>query len=134
MSWELINLKTGIVTVLLNEKITIGRDKNSDVRLEETIVSRHHAILYLDKMAIFDTSVNGTEVNGSRIISYDYIKLRENDVIAFSTSKQLDMMFKLRKNNIIHSVEEEDVEIIKDPGEKDRWPVPFLDDFLINEE
>ena len=56
---------------LNNDRMTIGRDTSSDVFVDDTRVSRHHADLIrhnLDDWSIVDTgSTNGTYVNGARV-------------------------------------------------------------------
>lgn len=65
-------------------KITIGRESDNDVIVENKLASRHHAVIQKIKDAYFlkDTnSTNGTYVNDRLIPSDKYVKLNAGDKI-----------------------------------------------------
>ncbi len=65
-------------------QITIGREYNNDVVVDNKLASRHHAIIQKIKNAYFlkDTnSTNGTYLNDVRIPSDKYVKLNAGDKI-----------------------------------------------------
>ncbi|MCQ2590687.1 MAG: FHA domain-containing protein [Treponema sp.] len=65
-------------------KITIGRESDNDVVVDNKLASRHHAIIQKIKNAYFlkDTnSTNGTYVNNIRIPADKYVKLNAGDKI-----------------------------------------------------
>lgn len=73
--------------------ITIGRSENSNIYIEDPIISRRHAILKIStfgKMEIVDTSTNGTFVNGVRIRSNTPFPVSRKDVINFGNVRRLD--------------------------------------------
>lgn len=73
--------------------ITIGRSENSNIYIEDPIISRRHAILKIStfgKMEIVDTSTNGTFVNGVRIRSNIPFPVSRKDVINFGNVRKLD--------------------------------------------
>ena len=70
--------------VELVAKITIGRDSDNDVVVDNKLASRHHAIIQKIKNAYFikdDNSTNGTLVNGVKIPKDKYVKLNPGDKI-----------------------------------------------------
>ena len=70
--------------VELVAKITIGRDSDNDVVVDNKLASRHHAIIQKIKNAYFikdDNSTNGTLVNGVRIPKDKYVRLNAGDKI-----------------------------------------------------
>ncbi len=65
--------------------LTIGRDPNSDVFLNDVTVSRSHAVVRLEEstVSIEDSgSLNGTYVNGARV---DRALLRDGDMVQVGT-------------------------------------------------
>jgi hypothetical protein len=66
-----------------NDRLTIGRSRDSDIFLEDLAVSRLHATVYRDSTGQYivrdENSANGTTVNGMRIGEQ---ALNENDEIA----------------------------------------------------
>lgn len=65
-------------------KITIGRDSENDIVVDNKLASRHHAVIQKIKDAYFlkdENSTNGTFVNTVRIPKDKYIKLKSGDVI-----------------------------------------------------
>lgn len=73
--------ETGNATEISGE-IKIGRGKSSDLVVEDALVSRHHATVWMEdeKLMLRDEdSVNGTFVNHKQI--YDPIELKDQDVV-----------------------------------------------------
>jgi hypothetical protein len=65
-------------------KITVGRDKKNNIVLDDTLVSRNHALIQKIKDAYFIKdlkSTNGTLVNNVRVPEDKYIKLYRKDVV-----------------------------------------------------
>lgn len=78
----------------LTAKITIGRDKNNTIVIDDMLVSRNHALIQKIKEEYYVKdlgSSNGTYVNKSRIPGERYIKLNTDDVISVGT-KEFSMM------------------------------------------
>ena len=70
--------------VELVAKITIGRESDNDVIVDNKLASRHHALIQKIKNAYFikdEESTNGTFVNGIRIPAGKYVKLNPGDNI-----------------------------------------------------
>lgn len=70
-------------------KITIGREYDNDVVIDNKLASRHHATLQKIKDAFFirdEHSTNGTFVNGQRIPEGKYVLLNRGDKITIGTS------------------------------------------------
>ena len=71
--------------VELVAKITIGRDTDNDVVVDNKLASRHHAMIQKIKDAYFIKDVgstNGTFINGIRIPNDKYVKLNPGDKIS----------------------------------------------------
>ncbi|HEQ72353.1 MAG TPA: FHA domain-containing protein [Spirochaetia bacterium] len=65
-------------------QITIGRDVENTIQIEDTMVSRFHALVQKIKEAYFIKdldSTNGTFVNDKAIPKEKYIKLSKGDVV-----------------------------------------------------
>jgi pSer/pThr/pTyr-binding forkhead associated (FHA) protein len=74
---------TGNATEII-EEMKIGRGKASDLMLEDKLVSRHHATLWMDGDVLMirdEESVNGTFVNHKQI--YDETELKDQDSVQF---------------------------------------------------
>lgn len=72
------------------ERLTVGRDPDSDIFLNDMTVSRSHAVLGLSGESVTVTdagSLNGTYVNGACV---DKAELREGDILQIGT---FQMMF-----------------------------------------
>lgn len=70
--------------IALVAKITIGRESDNDIVIDNKLASRHHAVIQKIKDAFFlkDTnSTNGTFINGVRIPPDKYVKLNLGDKI-----------------------------------------------------
>lgn len=70
--------------VELVAKITIGRESDNDVVVDNKLASRHHALIQKIKDAYFikdQGSTNGTFINGIRIPADKYVKLKPGDKI-----------------------------------------------------
>lgn len=75
--------------VPLAAKITIGREYDNSVVIDNKLASRHHAVIQKIKDAYFikdEGSTNGTFVNGKKIPSDKYVKLSSGDKITVGTS------------------------------------------------
>lgn len=65
-------------------KITIGRDADNDVVVDNKLASRHHALIQKIKDTYFlkdEGSTNGTLLNGTSIPKDKYVKLSPGDRI-----------------------------------------------------
>ncbi len=65
-------------------KITIGRESDNDIVVDNKLASRHHAIIQKIKDAYFlkdQNSTNGTFLNGTKLPSDKYVKLHPGDRI-----------------------------------------------------
>jgi pSer/pThr/pTyr-binding forkhead associated (FHA) protein len=65
-------------------KITIGRDKDNTIPIDDAMVSRHHAVVQKLKSAYFVRdleSTNGTFVNGVPVTGDRYARLNAGDVL-----------------------------------------------------
>lgn len=65
-------------------KITIGRETDNDVVVDNKLASRHHALIQKIKDAYFirdEGSTNGTFINGMRIPQEKYVRLHPGDKI-----------------------------------------------------
>ena len=70
--------------VSLVAKITIGREYDNDVVVDNKLASRHHAVIQKIKNAYFlkdENSTNGTYLNGTKIPADKYVKLNPGDKI-----------------------------------------------------
>ncbi|MCR4743437.1 MAG: FHA domain-containing protein [Treponema sp.] len=65
-------------------KITIGRESDNDVVVDNKLASRHHALIQKIKNVYFIKDVgstNGTFLNGTKIPADKYVKLMPGDKI-----------------------------------------------------
>jgi len=65
-------------------KLTIGRHSSCHIQIDNTLVSRKHAMIQKIKDDFFITdlnSTNGTFVNGQRVPAKKYIKLEPGDSV-----------------------------------------------------
>lgn len=70
--------------VPLVSKIKLGRDQSNDVVIDDTLVSRFHALVQKIKKDYFVkdlNSSNGTFINNESVPKNKYVKLKRNDVI-----------------------------------------------------
>lgn len=77
------------------KKITIGRGRECDVRLEDSTdrVSRRQAVITVSpfgKMEIYDTSANGTYVNGEKVEKPAGLLVKRGDQVNFAHVVDLD--------------------------------------------
>lgn len=77
------------------KKITIGRGRECDIRLSDDTdkVSRKHAVITVSptgKMKIYDTSSNGTYVNGEPVIKPEGKPVKRGDAVNFAHMVDLD--------------------------------------------
>ena len=69
-------------------KITIGREYDNNVVVDNKLASRHHAIIQKIRDAYFlkdENSTNGTYLNDQRIPEGKYVKLNAGDKITIGT-------------------------------------------------
>lgn len=74
-------------------KISIGRETDNDVVVDNKLASRHHALIQKIKKDFFikdENSTNGTYVNNVKIPSGKYVKLNPGDKITIG-----NMSFKI---------------------------------------
>lgn len=95
------------------KRITIGRSKDCDILIQDESEksSRKHAVItfsFFGKMRIYDTSSNGTIVNGEKIEKPESRPIKRGDKIEFAKDVFLDW------------------DQIKDPYTKIRIPLIFL--------
>lgn len=77
------------------KKITIGRGRECDIRLDDStdMVSRRQAVITVTpfgKMTIYDTSSNGTYVNGEKVEKPKGTPVKRGDQINFAHVADLD--------------------------------------------
>lgn len=77
------------------KKITIGRGRECDIRLDDStdMVSRRQAVITVSptgKMEIYDTSSNGTYVNGEKVEKPNGKPIKRGDQINFAHVVDLD--------------------------------------------
>lgn len=73
--------------------ITIGRDEESTILIDDDLISLRHAIIRLlpfGKMEIKDLSKNGTFINGVRIAPNKFVPIKRKDVVSFAKVTKLD--------------------------------------------
>jgi pSer/pThr/pTyr-binding forkhead associated (FHA) protein len=71
-------------SIPLVAEITIGRDKTNSIVIDDTMVSRCHAVIHKIKNVYFIKdleSTNGTMVNGALVPRDKYVKLKPGDII-----------------------------------------------------
>ncbi len=81
----------GVITYLLDQITTLGRHSDSDIVLQETAASRHHAEIHRKDDEVFfidKESTNGTHINGQRISEH---KLTNGDQIRIGKTTFLFM-------------------------------------------
>jgi pSer/pThr/pTyr-binding forkhead associated (FHA) protein len=70
--------------VPITSRITVGRDSGNKIELDDTLASRHHALIQKvgDDFFIKDlNSTNGTFLNGWPVPPGKYVRLRPDDII-----------------------------------------------------
>ena len=70
--------------IKLVTKITIGRETDNDIVVDNKLASRHHAIIQKIKDDYFlkdENSTNGTFLNGKKIPEGKYVRLNSGDKI-----------------------------------------------------
>ncbi len=81
---EVLQLSYGTQRIPIVGKITIGRDKDNSIEIEDALASRHHAEVQKIRSAYFVRdleSTNGTFVNGMRVPEGKYVRLQAGDVV-----------------------------------------------------
>lgn len=85
VSYLLFNKKK----IQLIAKITIGRESDNEVVIENKLASRHHAVIQKIRDSFFlkdEGSTNGTYLNGAKIPADKYVKLNKGDKITVGTT------------------------------------------------
>ena len=77
------------------KKLTIGRNNSCDIIIPDTsdLVSRKQAVLacsFFGKMVLYDTSNNGTYVNGQKLENGKGVKVTRKDKVNFARIADLD--------------------------------------------
>lgn len=75
--------------IQLVAKITIGRESDNNVVIDNKLASRHHALIQKIKEDYFlkdEGSTNGTLLNGIKIPAGKYVKLNRGDKITIGSS------------------------------------------------
>ena len=68
----------------ITSRITVGRDADNTIVLEDVLVSRHHAVIQKVKDDFFVEdldSTNGTFVNAQPVFPGKYVRLHQADII-----------------------------------------------------
>lgn len=75
------------------KRITIGRNPNCDIVIDQNMVSRNHALLNVyssGKYEIINMGTNGTKVNGTPISNGQPYPVKRGDTITFADQGRLD--------------------------------------------
>lgn len=75
--------------IQLVSKITIGRESDNSVVIDNKLASRHHALIQKIRDDYFlkdENSTNGTYLNGTKIPAGKYVKLNKGDKITIGSS------------------------------------------------
>ncbi len=75
------------------KRITIGRNPNCDIVLDQNMVSRNHALLNIypsGKYEIVNMGTNGTKVNGTLISNGQPYPVKRGDAVIFAGQCHLD--------------------------------------------
>lgn len=75
------------------KRITIGRNPNCDIVLEDNMISRNHALLNIypsGKYEIINMGTNGTKVNSTPISNGQPFPVKRGDSIVFAGQSALD--------------------------------------------
>ncbi len=71
-------------SIPIASRITVGRDSDNAIVLQDILASRHHAVIQKVKDAYYLEdlgSTNGTYVNGKAVPFGKYMRLQQDDVI-----------------------------------------------------
>ena len=71
-------------TIPISSRITVGRDEDNSIVLDDPLASRHHAVIQKLKNEYFIEdldSTNATFVNNKRVPMGKYLRLRPDDTI-----------------------------------------------------
>ena len=85
MSYLLFNKQK----IQLVAKITIGREADNNVVIDNKLASRHHALIQKIRDDYFlkdEESTNGTYLNGTKIPAGKYVKLNRGDKITIGSA------------------------------------------------
>jgi pSer/pThr/pTyr-binding forkhead associated (FHA) protein len=73
----------------ITRRISVGREGNNAIELDDALVSRHHAVIQKVKDAFFIEdlfSTNGTFVNGQAVPPGKYVRLHAGDFVRIGRS------------------------------------------------
>ena len=68
----------------ITTRITVGRDADNTIELDDVLASRHHAVIQKVKDEFFVedlNSTNGTFVNAQPVVPGQYVRLHQADII-----------------------------------------------------
>ena len=68
----------------ITTRITVGRDADNTIELDDVLASRHHAVIQKVKDQFFVedlNSTNGTFVNAQPVLPGKYVRLHQADII-----------------------------------------------------
>ena len=71
-------------SIPVTSRITVGRDADNTISLDDALASRHHAVIQKVKGAFFVEdlgSTNGTFVNGVAVPGGKYVLLHQADIV-----------------------------------------------------
>ncbi len=75
--------------IKLVAKITLGRESDNSIVIENKLASRHHALIQKIKDDYYlkdENSTNGTFLNGKAIPAGKYVRLRHGDKITIGSA------------------------------------------------
>ncbi len=87
---EALYIMFGDENIPIATKISIGRDKKSDIIVDDGLASREHAIIQKIKEAYYIkdlNSTNGTLLNEKELPQDRYVKLNQKDIIQIGRIK-----------------------------------------------
>ncbi|MDP4813478.1 MAG: FHA domain-containing protein [Saprospiraceae bacterium] len=91
LDWDEVPYPSQLKNV--KEEISIGKNPDNKIQINASQSSRYHAVLKITsdgKYYIYDQSLNGTTVNGSKVPKYQDYLIKRKDKILFADSQALD--------------------------------------------
>lgn len=77
-------------SIPITSRITVGRDADNSIELDDALVSRHHAVIQKVKDEFFVedlNSTNGTFVNAQPVPPGKYVRLHQADIITIGRAE-----------------------------------------------
>jgi len=77
-------------SIPITSRITVGRDADNSIELDDALVSRHHAVIQKVKDEFFVEdldSTNGTFVNSQPVPPGKYVRLHPSDIITIGRAQ-----------------------------------------------